>query len=87
MQGNRLDAGIEPKNSLELFNYSIQYNKKRYAIDSNGNINQFTNSNDGTWHWSGQSGTDQPVSQQLTRTNIPSEVIIKFGLPRKGKLK
>ena len=45
-QGNRPNAGIEPKNSLELFNDSVVSGKKRYAKDSDGNLHQFTNAND-----------------------------------------
>jgi len=87
MPGNRLDAGIEPMNSLELFNSSIQLGKKRYALDGNGNVNQFAYSNDGTWHWAGRSGLDQPAPQQLKRDAIQSDIIRQFGLPAKGKFK
>jgi len=44
-EGNRLNAGIEPKNSLALFNKSIPVSgdsNKRYSVDSKGNIHQFT---------------------------------------------
>ncbi|MBF0786286.1 hypothetical protein E4T80_12540, partial [Muribacter muris] len=60
MPGNRPNAGVEPRNSLELFRNSIEYkvdkNKTvRYAKDSNGNIHRFFGTN-GEYHWSGSSG-------------------------------
>ena len=86
--GNRTDAGIEPKNSLELFNDSYQSGGKRYALDANGNINQFTytNTGDNTWHWAGRTGKDQRPEQRLDGNNIPQDVINHFGLnPKKVK--
>ena len=41
--GNRPNAGIEPKDSLKLFESSVEGGKKRYAIDSEGRIHQFNN--------------------------------------------
>ena len=38
-------AGIEPKNSLEIFNTSVEFKNKRYGVDQSGNIHQFTDSN------------------------------------------
>ncbi|MEB6380841.1 hypothetical protein MXM41_18185 [Leclercia adecarboxylata] len=55
-QGYNFNAGTEPKNSIELFGASVASGKKRYSIDSEGNVHQFTNTNDGTWHWSGSTG-------------------------------
>lgn len=50
--GNTPEAGLEPRNSLELFEKSIQQGKKRYAIDSEGRIHQFHSNYEGTlWHW------------------------------------
>jgi hypothetical protein len=40
-------------------------------MDSQGDVHQFTNTNDGTWHWSGSTG-DQ--SAPLSRGDIPSNV-------------
>jgi filamentous hemagglutinin len=55
-QGYSFNAGTEPKNSIDLFGASVASGKKRYSIDSEGNVPQFTNTNDGTWHWSGSTG-------------------------------
>ena len=77
--GNRTNAGIEPENSFKLFGNSVSGGDKRYAIDSNGNIHQFANSNDGTWHWAGRTGKDQPESQRLNSSNIPNNVFGKLG--------
>lgn len=60
-QGFRPNAGIEPKNSLDLFEYSIATKdpKVRLSIDKDGNIHRFFNTSKdgtGTFHWSGSSG-------------------------------
>jgi len=59
--GNRPNAGIEPKNSLELFEKSIPIggnSNKRFTLDSNGNVHQFTYEGTGsnTYHWAGSTG-------------------------------
>lgn len=50
-------AGIEPKNSLELFGNSVSISAKnqkaRYTMDSDGNVHQFMPDNTGNWHWAG----------------------------------
>nr|WP_231502340.1 hemagglutinin repeat-containing protein [Herbaspirillum sp. RV1423] len=53
--GSRPNAGVEPSNSLELFNSSIGTNKSgvRLAVDKQGNIHRFFDNNNGTFHWSG----------------------------------
>lgn len=53
--GNNSKAGIEPSNSLELFNASIQTENKgtRLALDKDGVIHRFFDDNTGTYHWSG----------------------------------
>ncbi|MBK4717129.1 hypothetical protein J0B02_17555 [Enterobacteriaceae bacterium YMB-R22] len=57
--GNRPNAGIEPKNSLSLFENSISLtvkgkeSKARYTMDSNGDIHRFSPDNTGGFHWSG----------------------------------
>lgn len=85
-EGNRPNAGVEPKNSLGLFENSYQSGKKRFAIDKEGNIHQFTDSNDGTWHWAGRTGSDQPVAQRLNGNTVPPDVIRHFKLdPKKVK--
>ncbi|EJM04483.1 hemagluttinin repeat protein, partial [Pseudomonas sp. GM102] len=73
-------AGVEPKNSIELFGSSVEGDRKRYAKDESGNVHQFTNSNDGTWHWAGSTG-DARVP--LNKANIPQSVKNALGL--KGK--
>ena len=48
--------GIEPKNSLDLFEQSLPVGdgKSRYTIDSNGDIHRFMGGeNGGDWHWTG----------------------------------
>lgn len=60
-QGFRPNAGIEPRNSLDLFEHSIATKdpKVRLSIDNDGNIHRFFNtSKDGTgaFHWSGSTG-------------------------------
>lgn len=60
-QGFRPDAGIEPRNSLELFESSVATKdpKIRLSIDQNGNIHRFFNANkdgSGIFHWSGSTG-------------------------------
>ena len=59
--GSRPNAGIEPKNSLSLFENSIATKdpKIRLAIDNEGNIHRFFNSSkdgSGAYHWSGSTG-------------------------------
>ncbi|MQL50030.1 hemolysin/hemagglutinin-like protein HecA precursor [Photorhabdus khanii] len=80
--GYHHNAGTEPKNSIELFGNSVASGKKRYALDSNGNVHQFTNTNDGTWHWSGSTGDK---SAALSKSDVPSDVKKKLGLPGKWR--
>lgn len=48
-------AGIEPKNSLDLFggSVSISGGKKRFTMDSDGNVHQFMSDGAGNYHWAG----------------------------------
>lgn len=64
--GNRPNAGIEPRNSFELFEESKIIGKQRFSVDENGDIHRFMNSNspDG-WHWAG-STADKSAPLQLT---------------------
>ena len=60
-QGFRPNAGVEPRNSLDLFDSSIATKdpKIRLSIDSDGNIHRFFNTSKdgtGTFHWSGSTG-------------------------------
>lgn len=56
--GYRPDVGIEPRNTLELFNNSVSVdgNKARYSIGSDGSIHRFFPDNSGSYHWSGSTG-------------------------------
>lgn len=81
-QAYSFNAGTEPKNAIDLFGASVASGKKRYSIDSEGNVHQFTNTNDGTWHWSGSTG-DKTVP--LKKNDIPNSVKKEFGLPGKWR--
>lgn len=81
-QGYSLKAGTGPKDSITLFGGSIEAGKKRYAIDADGNVHQFTNTNDGSWHWSGSTG-DKTVP--LKKSEVPNSVRKEFGLPGKWR--
>ena len=80
-QGFSYKAGTEPNNSIDLFGSSVTSGKKRYAKDTEGNVHQFTNTNDGTWHWSGSTGDK---SAPLNKNTIPSDVKKQLDLPKKG---
>ncbi|WP_315710631.1 hemagglutinin repeat-containing protein [Brenneria uluponensis] len=80
-QGYSYKAGTEPNNSIDLFSTSVTSGKKRYAKDAEGNVHQFTNTNDGTWHWSGSTGDK---SAPLNKNMIPSDVKKQLNLPKKG---
>nr|WP_250317918.1 hypothetical protein [Rosenbergiella nectarea] len=73
---NRPNAGIEPQNSLKLFEQSIpsskQYPNKevRFAVDNKGNIHRFVGTN-GEFHWNGSSGDGK---NQLTSKQVPSDI-------------
>lgn len=81
-QGYSPKAGTEPKDSIILFGNSIEAGKKRYAIDADGNVHQFTNTNNGSWHWSGSTG-DKTVP--LKKSEVPNSVRKAFGLPGKWR--
>ncbi len=81
MPGNRPNAGVEPANSLELFNSSVPSGDGvRYAIDSSGNINRFYSDGNGVFHWSGSTGDS---SAPLNISKIPIDVKRILGF--KGK--
>ncbi|HHA1669483.1 TPA: hemagglutinin repeat-containing protein [Enterobacter roggenkampii] len=79
--GYSFKAGTEPKNSMDLFGSAVVSGKKMYAKDAEGNVHQFTNTNDGTWHWSGSTGDK---SAPLNKNTIPSDVKKQLDLPKKG---
>ena len=81
--GNRPNAGLEPRNSLGLFESSVspeEGGKHRYAKDENGNVHRFSDGNDGKWHWTG-STADRDNS--LNKSAIPIDVKRKLGLSGK----
>nr|WP_258379106.1 VENN motif pre-toxin domain-containing protein [Pantoea ananatis] len=57
------NAGIEPRNSLSLFENSVSVNAKnqkaRYTMDDSGNIHQFMPDNTGNWHWAGSTADER----------------------------
>jgi len=80
--GNRPNAGIEPQDSLKLFDTSISSSKQypnkevRFAVDSKGNIHRFEGTN-GEYHWNGSSGD---AKNPLTGKQIPSDIQKKLGV-------
>jgi len=75
--GNRKNAGIEPKNSFELFEKSIPSSKTypnkevRYSLDKNNNIHRFEGTN-GEFHWNGSTGDrNNPLKKQ----HIPKDIL------------
>lgn len=82
--GNRADAGIEPKNSLELFGESITSHGKpnvRYAYDSKTKtLHRFFESN-GIWHWGGS--TNQGYNS-LKKGHVPTDIVRHFKINPKG---
>ncbi|ERT12624.1 hypothetical protein [Photorhabdus temperata] len=80
--GNRRNAGIEPKDSLKLFENSIPSSKNygnkevRFAKDEKGNIHRFEGTN-GEYHWNGSSGD---IKNQLTSKQVPSDIQKKLGV-------
>jgi hypothetical protein len=83
--GNRPNAGIEPRNSLDLFGDSVSSSKQantRYTYDTDTNtLHRFFGSEGGDWHWSGS--TNQGVNS-LTGKDVPIDVKRLFNLPKKG---
>jgi len=72
---NRPNAGIEPKDSISLFEQSIpstkQYSNKevRFAVDSQGNVHRFVGTN-GEYHWNGSTAD----KNALTSDQIPTAI-------------
>ena len=78
--GNRPNAGIEPKDSLKLFESSIEGGKKRYALDNEGRIHQFNSNKEGAvWHWAGRTGKDQAPAQRINPSDITKDVYERLG--------
>ncbi|HEY0210185.1 hypothetical protein [Acerihabitans sp.] len=66
-RGFRPNAGVEPRDSLKIFEGSVTIgsDKHRYAKDPNGCIHRFSPDNIGAYHWSGSTG-DLHNKLQLT---------------------
>lgn len=48
------NAGIEPRNSFELFEQSKVSGRQRFTIDDKGAVHRFMNNNTAEgWHWAG----------------------------------
>jgi|GEM_PF-1343582 filamentous hemagglutinin len=82
---NRPNAGIEPKESLKLFEQSIQSSKQypnkevRFALDSKGDVHRFEGTI-GEYRWNGSSGD---AKNKLTDKQIPSDIQKKLGVSLK----
>lgn len=66
------NAGIEPKNSLSLFENSVSINAKnqkaRYTMDGSGDIHQLMPDNTGSWHWAGSTADKRKF------LNLPNDI-------------
>ena len=63
--GFKFDAGIEPKNSVQLIESSVQIGKQRFAIDDKGHIHRYMGGDrkNEPWHWAGStSDKKNPLS-------------------------
>jgi hypothetical protein len=49
---------VMPADQAELFRQSIEFEGKRYAMDSSGNIHQFQPSTDNVYHWAGAENSE-----------------------------
>lgn len=85
--GNRANAGIEPKNSIDIFESSIPsskvYNNKevRYGVDDVGGVHRFEGTN-GEFHWNGSTGD---LRNPLNKSDIPNDIKKQLGVGGKGR--
>ncbi len=85
--GNRPNAGIEPKNSFELFENSrastVKPNQRYTYEKSTDTLHRFFPSNaEGTeWHWCGS--TNQGANS-LRSKDVPKDILKAFGMKPKG---
>ena len=84
--GYRPNAGIELRNSMDLFDKSVSSSinpNHRYTYDSETNtLHRFFSDNSGeTWHWSGS--TNQGVNS-IKGNQVPNDIKKVFNLPKKG---
>jgi RHS repeat-associated protein len=64
---------VMPSDQIDLFKKSVEFEGKRYAMDSNGNIHQFQPSTDNVYHWAG--AENSKTASGATRTmEIPPGV-------------
>jgi len=81
--GNNPRAGIEPRNSLSLFEESVPHlnnPRVRFAFE-NGEIHRFSGQN-GLWHWN---GTTHPGNVPISASDIPISIRRGFGFDSKGR--
>jgi len=89
-RGNRQNAGIEPKNSFELFENSraSTTSKGRYTYEeSTKTVHRFFSNHEGTeWHWCGSTnqGVNSIPSKDIPR-DIKKAFSNEFGVKWKGK--
>lgn len=80
---NRPDAGIEPKDSISLFEQSIpstkQYSNKevRFAVDSQGNVHRFVGTN-GEYHWNGSTADKNALTSDQIPTSIQNQLGVRI---------
>ena len=83
--GYRNNAGIEPRNSLDLFEDSVPSTSKpnqRYTHEKpTDTLHRFFNDGNDTWHWSGS--TNQGANS-LTGRQVLNDIKNAFNLPKKG---
>ena len=83
--GRISNAGIEPRNSLDMFGRSVQSTKhpnQRFFFDTDTKtLHRFFNDGNGTWHWSGS--TNQGVNS-LRLNQVPIDIRRLFNMSRKG---
>ncbi|CUJ44435.1 Filamentous hemagglutinin [Achromobacter ruhlandii] len=79
---SRINAGVEPSNSLEIFENSISSTKKysnkevRFSKDEAGNVHRFESTN-GIFHWNGSSGD---AGNPLRSYQVPYEIQKTLGV-------
>ena len=83
--GFKFDAGIEPKNSVQLIESSVQIGKQRFAIDDKGHIHRYMGGDrkNEPWHWAG-STSDKKNPLSLTSQQKAG---IKKAYPEQSKNK
>ena len=83
--GYRSNAGVEPKNSLDLFGESTPSTLKpnqRYTYNKETNtLHRFFEDGNGTWHWS---GSTKQGANSITGNQVPNDIKKLFNLTGKG---